>query len=275
MQTIYNCPLCEERKGTPDTKGHLYFYGEDRGWHCFRCEAHANKGYPPKNAEQVLGSADSIGHTEIKRSYDEAWKNPLKMTKPAWDFIRARRYLLERGLDYKTIEKAKLLYTAFGPLSGRVIFPIYPTLNVDTIFENTKPKILYYVARAVHKTITPKYKNAVGGKGNLVYPVGDFRAETIVVVEGVFDAFAVNKVGFAAAALLGKRLNTGQCIRLYNMAKRAILLLDEDAYHSSLTVQYKLKYYMPTKRITLPKGLDPDRFLREKGLKKLKRLLNG
>lgn len=245
----YNCPFCSERKGTPDTKGHLYFYGENKGWHCFRCGAHASRGAPPGIAE-ASPSLDAF--TELGEPLGPDTPNHLSAAQPAWKFSRARRYLMERGISAETAEQSLILYAPVGWLRQRVIFPIH----------DQDQEIVYYVARDVTGFSSRKYLNAPWGKNGLVYPVGKFPTDTVVVVEGVFDAYATDRAGWHSAALLGKRINTGQSRMLATLARRALVLLDADAYASALEASYHLNFYMPTRRVELPRGKDPDSFAR-------------
>lgn len=239
----YNCPYCAERKGSPDTKGHLYYYGPDKGYHCFRCGAHHSSAALPADLTENTGKFD------LPAMMDEQERdNGIASAEPAWRYQRAREYLMHRGLTEEEVTKHQVLYATKGWLQGRVVFPIL----------DAHGKMAFFVARAIDSWRTPKYINAPWGKNGLVYPVGVFPTSTVVVVEGIFDAFAVWRAGFSAAALLGRRINAGQCNLLAALAGRAIVLLDADAFASALEVSYSLSLYLPTVRVEVePGAADP------------------
>jgi DNA primase len=158
---------------------------------------------------------------------------------------------MERGITAETAGQSMILYAPVGWLRQRVIFPI-----------RSGNEIVYYVARDVTGLSSRKYLNAPWGKNGLVYTVGRFPTDTVVVVEGVFDAYATDRAGWHSAAILGKRINAGQSRMLATLARRALVLLDADAYSSALEVSFQLSYYMPTRRVELPRGKDPDSYAR-------------
>lgn len=248
----YNCPFCAERKGSPDTKGHLYYYGDGKGYHCFRCGAHHSDGNLPAG----ITESPTTGALEELADPQEVGKDALSHAEDAWKHERARLYLMRRGITGEEVEEHGILYATSGWLQGRVVFPIYGRRGKQ-VYPAGPPEVVYFVARAIDFWRQPKYVNAPWGKNGLVYTVGLFPTQLVVVVEGIFDAFACHRAGFFAAALLGKRINAGQARTIASLARRAIVLLDSDAFASALEVSYQLSLYMPTKRVELPGDFDP------------------
>jgi len=251
-QTV-NCPECESRGGTPDTGRHLYVYGEDRGFHCFRCGWHRSKGFP---AGVDVEDGD-FGDTARPLTFPtNGVEYHLREARPATNYRRALQYLRGRDLTDEQIEGSRVLYAITGRYAERVIFPIW---------DSSTDKILYFVARTIRRGAEPTYLNAPVPKNGYVYLAGAFPAETAVVVEGVFDAFAVASAGIPAIALLGKSVNRDQAKMIGAVTKSAIVALDEDAFSKSLEVSYRLSFYTATRRVDLPRGMDPDKLLKKEG----------
>ena len=259
-EAMVNCPFCEERGKSPDTKQHLYIYGKsgENGVHCFRCNYHRDKGMPKKVAE-LLDLADFFD-APGESFFDETkvLHNIEQLTdcfRPALQFRRARRYLNERGVSDDQIAGMELLYAPTGRYADRVIFPLY----------DNQGRVDWFIAGSISGR-EPKYLNAPGDKGGRVFVFGNPAGNDVAVAEGWFSAFACAKAGFAAVALAGKRISAAQCITISSLgARRVIVAVESDAFHSGVDVALRLSKYVPTARRDLPIGQDPDDILKELG----------
>lgn len=262
-QSQVNCPYCNERKGTPDTKQHLYIYGAERGVHCFRCGYHRPVGIPREVQDLILGT-ELEAYTEPAPESKKPEFNPeIAHFRPAVKFRRARKYLNDRGVSDEWIEGLRLLYAPQGRYAERVIFPVF----------GENDAFVYFVARSV-KDAEPKYLNCPGERNGYIFGLGDPRGNTALIVEGVFDAFAGIKAGYPSISLFGKRINAAQCRAIAaSGVSRAVVLLDADALASALDVSVALSFYLPTARKELPEGQDPDRIVSEYGAAALRSII--
>ena len=155
-----------------------------------------------------------------------------------------------------------LLRIGTEELSGRVVIP-YADRKGDFIFWN---------ARSIdHDVFGPKYM-AMQGKKPLYVPDYVYRnwcnADTIVLVEGPFDAMSLhNRCGYRAAALGGTSISDAQFAELKRLVtvddahKRVRILLDSAALSSAIALKHKLSGLLPEHDIQvrqLPAGVkDP------------------
>lgn len=269
---IYNCPFCEEHKGTPDTKGHFYYYGPENGYHCFRCGEYRSKGSLPEVLEGEVMLGQEIAEA-YKGRLDQSPAYYLRHARDAWKYLTARSYLDKRGISEKVTKASNLLYATRGDYAQRIIFPVFDYRVMADSERDWRSATVYFVARSIVGA-EPKYLNCPTGKNGWVYLVAGRNDEapfpTLVVVEGVFDAFSAARTDFPTAAIFGKRINSAQCKHIAQIAKRCVVLLDNDAFASSLEVSYRLSYYLPTVRAELPPKMDPDKLVRNHGAFALK-----
>lgn len=250
-QTV-NCPFCIERgKPTPDTKKHLYVYGEGRGVHCFRCDFNRARVVPDIVKDLLIGDE----YLQVSNDPDEklpdffAKDNPewwVRFARPVVNYSRPMKYLTGRGMSDDEIEKFGLLYETSGQFQGRIIFPIR---------EGNDGPIRYFVGRSISKKHKPKYLNCPTGKNGYVYIVGN--GDNGIVSEGPMDAIAAARAGYRGIALLGKSINAAQCKTIKNTGVRAVtVVLDPDAFMKSIDVARELSYYVDTRRKDLRSGVD-------------------
>jgi len=241
-----NCPFCTERgRPTPDTKKHLYVYGPGRGVHCFRCNYHTSKWIPDEVADLVEWEGFDMGEgrgTVILRNSAE-WH--LRMAKPVAQFRKAKQYLNERGMEDNEIERLGLLYASSGDYARRIIF---------TIRGDKDGPVQYFTGRSIRASVKPKYKNAPVPKNGFLYMVGS--GDRGVVCEGPFDAIRAAQAGYLGIGLLGKRINRQQARIIGTRCKTATVILDNDAFSSSIDAALTLSYYLPTTRKEVPAGTD-------------------
>lgn len=246
-----NCPFCIERgKATPDTKKHLYVYPPGRGVHCFRCGFHT-KRYIPDQVKDQIGEVDELGFylpspdepTDAKRRASPEWQ--ARFAGPATKYLRAVSYMEGRKVTKREMDSLGLLYDPQGQFAGRILFPVYDDNGV----------IRYFTGRAIDKKIKPKYKNCHAPKNGYVYTVGDGSRHGIVC-EGPMDAISAAQAGYVGLALFGSAINASQCKAIAWTVNTATVILDPDAFNSSIKVAHELSFYLPTDRRDVPRGTD-------------------
>lgn len=135
------------------------------------------------------------------------------------------RYLTEeRKLTDWDIEN---FYLGFDPEEKDIIFPVY----------STEGKLKAVVRRTLSEEKAEyfgKYK-AIGAKSECLYGLYEAKSvgydlNKIILVEGVFDAIALHRMGYTAVALLGTSLSKYQLKILYELCPDEIILcLDNDS----------------------------------------------
>jgi DNA primase len=164
-------------------------------------------------------------------------------------------YLAERGISKETAEAFGLGYFGGkGSMSGRVVIPIH----------NERGELVAYAGRSIDGS-EPKYKLPAGFHKSLVlYNLhrcierGD--VDTVVVVEGFFDAIAVHKGGFPCVALMGSSLSPEQEQLLCAHFSGAVVMLDGDDAGKQGTDDCLLRLgrKLWVKAATVPGGKQPD-----------------
>jgi DNA primase len=123
-----------------------------------------------------------------------------------------------------------------------------------------------------------KYINSPEGplytKGEVLYGLFEGRVETrrqgwLIICEGNFDLVALHQAGFAnSVAPMGTAFTEAHAKLVRRYAERAVLLFDGDAAgkKAARTVgELLLDQGVAAQVVTLPKGQDPDTFLRNSG----------
>jgi len=239
------CPLCKDRRGSSDTKFHLYvnptrFLHGIKGWfYCHRCHA--------TGPISRLVSGESVGQTvqrwndfvqELSGVKPKEKKQQQEVVlprdyRPVVKCTEAYRYLRDRGLSDDTIRQYRL---GFGTQnlrdvsaserrlyagSGRIIFPDY----------SPDGEIVYWVART-YKGHAIKYKNPPNSnaRDKLYNLVRASRCSAVVITEGVMSAIAA---GDNAVATYGKDVTRTQVAMLVAAGfRRYYVALDGDAFKS-------------------------------------------
>lgn len=203
-----------------DTKQHFYFNISSKVFHCFKCGI---------SGKLVGDSLVDIGDRNVRGSGD------TKILPPKDIHID---YLIKRGL---TLEEV----LHFTPVS----IPEYPNYVFSGRYQSEM-----LVGRTIVSDNEPKYIQ-IGEKR--LY--GDIENGcSLIIVEGMFDYYAVRRVTPHVVALLGKEINPKQfthiaCIR----PKDISILLDSDAMKMALILLKKLKTITSNVRILTLNDGDP------------------
>ena len=244
-EKIFKCDKVHTSGKNLDTTGHLY-YNEDKGvWHCFKCAADGREsggrivhdgtehGKPPEivlsdTLKIILGESDKLDKIEPPEvvSFEIAPYN-----------VKAAlaKYLSDRNLIYKDVVKYDLKYYSLSSLPtsayGAIYIPFYEFIP-DVNFNGDKKNFLtYYQLRFIlggsHTHLNPK---GLPSYPKLYLNAWDYKSEPAILVEGVFDAIRLKKLGFSAIALCGKSLGLFQISKLLTLdATKYVILLDKDA----------------------------------------------
>jgi DNA primase len=220
----------------------------------------------------------------------------------------AYAYLEDRGLDREAMIKFGL---GFAPSSGdallRFLKQKYPEKLLEVsgllsreqsgrFFDRFRRRIMFPIANEGAKVIAfggramgddmPKYLNSpetpIYSKSNILYHL-DRAKEALrqndfgVLVEGYMDAIAVARAGIVnVIASCGTSLADPQIKLLGRFTRRVIVNYDPDvagqaATERSLTLLLEKEF--DVRVLALPRGSDPDKFLKEQGAEAYKKLL--
>ena len=161
----------------------------------------------------------------------------------------------------------------------RVMFPI----------ADVRGRIIAFGGRGLTPDAKPKYINTgettLFSKGRLLYNFQTardavFKGAALIVAEGYMDVIALLEAGFlGAVAPLGTALTEDQLAMLWKISPEPILCFDGDeaglraAKRASLLALPHLLPGQSLRFVFLPKGEDPDSFLRSQGAEPMRGLL--
>ena len=182
-------------------------------------------------------------------------------------------HLLKEGINDKVMVQAGLVSSKQGGgycdrFRNRLIFPIF----------NSYDKVIGFGARVLQQGQMPKYLNSpdtpVFSKGKNLYGLNlakktILEKDRVIIVEGYTDCIRAHENGFKeTVATLGTALTVEQARSLKRYTKNFILIYDADDA-GELAALRNLDVLLPedvTPRIAiLPKGSDPDDYLKNKG----------
>ena len=193
-----------------------------------------------------------------------------------WDGLV--QHLQERKLPLEMARELGLLFPKkkegwYDVFRGRIIFPI-----VDV-----HQRVVGFGGRVI-KEGQPKYINSsesiIYHKGEVLYGLQAAKQsiaekDGVIIAEGYFDLLTLHQYGFKnSVATLGTALTTQHIRTLKRHTKNFITLFDGDeaGIHASLrTLPLFLEEEVWPKTVALPKGEDPDGFLRKGNRDELER----
>jgi DNA primase len=203
-------------------------------------------------------------------------KFKLGYARNTWDGLR--NYLQNKRVPIELIEKSGLVIPRksgtgyYDRFRERIVFPIY----------NLNKQVVGFGGRVLDASL-PKYLNSpetpVYSKSKLLYGLHLARNKcretgTIYIVEGYFDLLALHQYGVEnAGATLGTALTTEHIHMIKGFAEKVILVFDADdaGIQASLrSVGIFIEKGMQARVMLLPKGHDPDSFMRKYGLEAFK-----
>ena len=190
----------------------------------------------------------------------------------SWDGLR--NYLQNKRVPMNLMEKSGLVIPRksgtgyYDRFRERIVFPIY----------NLNKQVVGFGGRVLDVSL-PKYLNSpetpVYSKGKLLYGLHLARnkcreTRTVYIVEGYFDLLMLHQYGVEnAGATLGTALTTEHIHMIKGFADKVILVFDGDdaGIQASLrSVGIFIEKGMQARVMLLPRGHDPDSFMRKYGL---------
>jgi len=179
-------------------------------------------------------------------------------------------YLKNKGFSEKSIHASGLIYLSksgayYDRFSGRIMFPIF----------DVKGNVIGFGGRIIDES-GPKYMNSpetlVYHKGRHLYGMNFAKhsnSKSIFVVEGYMDVISLHQNGIInAVASLGTALTEEQGKILKRYAEEVIIAYDADAAGQAATMRgldILQKLGCSVKVLEIPKGKDPDEFIKENG----------
>lgn len=239
------CPECD------DDNFHLYVNTTKEVFHCFKCE------YGGRIKKEIIGGSTDLSRFEQKVSQylrtvplngsEEYVTQLIGRTLPPSKHITLnaednapRNYLYQRGITWDDIRNYQIHYSKEHNSIYRdmVIFPIEPKWGQ---FPNQHLGVGYFVCRRITNE-EPKYINAPWEKKDTIFLIDNKGPYSgcLVIVEGIIDAITIAKYGFSVCALLGKKANADQLVKIKSLNySKYLIYLDVDA----LAQAVKLKSY--------------------------------
>lgn len=172
--------------------------------------------------------------------------------------------ILELGLTTKN-EKGNI----YDRFRNRIIFPVF----------NVSGRVIGFGGRVLDDS-KPKYLNSpetpIFHKGTNLYglnlAIKNNSTRTVIMVEGYMDVISLSQQGVTnVVATLGTALTEGQCKLLKRYIDTVIVSFDSDAAGQNATIRgldILQKSGFELKILQIPKGKDPDEFIRTYGKEK-------
>ena len=198
----------------------------------------------------------------------------------SWDNLY--RSLSQKGYSDNAIEKAGLIGKKSGnngyydKFRNRIIFPII----------DTKSRVIGFGGRVLDDS-HPKYLNSQDtiafNKGNHLYGLNLLNKHSnrkrILLVEGYMDVISLYAKGINySVASLGTALTDRQCKLIKRYGEEVYICYDSDlaGINAALrAIDLMLKVDVNPRIISLPKGMDPDDYINQKGLIEFEKQLNN
>lgn len=236
-------------------------------------------------------SAQEAQHFLQKRGISESTARQFRLGFGGNSPDELTRALKQAGINPSEAVEAGLCIDGrrgmFDRFSGRLIIPISlprpphgkPVALGGRLLRSPPPgRGGMQSAKYINSPETPLYH-----KGKVLYGLNLARseirkAEQAVVVEGYFDAIVLHQAGLKnVVATCGTALTADHLDLLSRMAaKELIFLFDGDAAGmraATRAAELCAEQQVPSRVATLPDKLDPDDFVRERGLESLQHLL--
>lgn len=215
-----------------------------RGYFCFACgEGGSIEEFVAKmRGEDPLDVVRPTSYERRERTEPVVPLTPLDPTHP---------YFCERGIHEATARYFGIGYfRGRPPLGGRIIAPLHDPAG----------RLVGHIGRAVDDAAEPRYcfQRGVHRRELLfnLHRVKAAGAESVILVEGIFDALGVFQVGFPhVVASLGCRITATQRALLSRFA-RVFILFDHDPSGDEAAAQISEELGRAAVRVSLPKA-DP------------------
>lgn len=287
-QLQVNCPCCAEREGlsSPDGKFNLEINTKRKQFKCWKCDSPKFSGslgrlirmYGSRIDYEVYKSYAGIYNGEnfeedfepvlLKLPEEMILFSDMNILNPL--HFEAYNYLINvRGLSRKYIIDKRFGFCVSGKYRNRIIIPSYDCYG----------NVNYFVARTYDpKMKKQKYMNPNVDKNKIIFNEGIINWDfTVFLVEGGFD---VTSLPSNTIPLLGKNISPVLFQKLNKMKPNVVILLDPDAYSSSVELYYTLHaIYVDCEErvrlVKLPTEDDVDELRRHEGIETVIKSLYG
>ncbi len=191
-------------------------------------------------------------------------------------------HLEKRGFRQEEVVRSGLVITKENTAQSRhQRYPYYDRFRDRIIFPitNSRDRIVAFGGRSLNDQSTPKYLNSPEtsffSKGRMLYGLGKARKaashlDRLFLVEGYFDVIALCQAGVQnVVAPLGTAMTSDHVQIIRRIAKTVVLLFDGDAagVNAALrTLDLFLNTGLTVNVMVLPKGDDPDTYIRRQGV---------
>jgi len=208
----------------------------------------------------------------------------LGLSLPSWDGLI--KSLTKDGYSLKELAVGGLVVAKDTGRSGPEAAGYYDRFRSRVMFpiHDLRKKVIAFGGRILGEGM-PKYLNSpdtpLFNKGRGLYALerareAAGRTDSLVIVEGYFDAIALHQAGIAnVAATLGTALTPDHVRTLRRFVTKVVLLFDPDAagVRAALrTLDLFVDSGIGVKVVSLPEGEDPDTFIRKQGAEAFARL---
>ena len=247
-QVSFDCPVCShEIKGLEhgDGKGNLevnYKYNVYKCWVC--AETHGTHGSIYKLIKR-FGNKKHLKNYELLRpeQTEDGSNRVYKPVKLPEDFIpfkdaslglkmtpyykQAYNYIKKRNITDLMLQIYNIGFCYKGIYENRIIIPSYDEDN----------RINYFIARSYLNNTRMKYKNPEAQKEIIIFNEKLINwDETIYIVEGAFDSIFIPN----AIPMLGKFMSDHLFKKLYDNAKKIVIVLDPDAWDDAERLYHRI-----------------------------------
>lgn len=289
------CPFCGD-----ETKFGLKFnhnrdsFKNHLSFNCFRgsCQQKGTEWdlFKHFNVLYLLNQKEFIGsHISLEENLGKFQEQPPLITNVinrnppiGWNRIFSHQYLIDRGWTNFEFNKYYVGVTnIYNPLIDYIVFLVIEegenkgyiarsTKSSQWIDDHNREVKLYNktVPVSQRKAFHPKYSNEAGVEfEKLLFGIDDIiigKTKTIIIVEGIFDKFNVDRVlnlynsfEVRCVCTFGKKISEVQAIKLKNKGIENILILyDPDAIDSSKQFGFELEKFFKVK-ISVHSEKDP------------------
>ena len=235
--------------------------------------------------KQLLESREAVSvKTYLKsRDFNRATAENFKLGFASSQWRSLFEYLLKEGISDKVMAQAGLISPRQGGgycdrFRNRLIFPIF----------NSYDKVIGFGGRVLEDGQMPKYLNSpdtpVFSKGKNLYGLNlakkfILEKDRVIIVEGYTDCIRAHENSFKeTVATLGTALTVEQARSLKRYTKNFILIYDADDA-GELAALRNLDVLLPEgvmpRIAVLPKGSDPDDYLRNSGIDNFNKIIEN
>jgi len=247
-QVSFDCPVCSydiKNLERGDGKGNLevnYKYGVYKCWVC--AETHETHGSIYKLIKKY-GTPKQLKKYELLRPDDteDSTKRVYKQVRLPKEFVafkdasmglkltpqyrQAIAYIKKRNITDLMLQIYNIGFCYTGLYENRIIIPSY----------DEEKRLNYFVARSYLSKTKLKYKNPEAQKEIIIFNEHLINwDETIYIVEGAFDSIFIPN----AIPMLGKFMSEHLFKKLYENAKKIVIVLDPDAWNDAERLYHRI-----------------------------------